>query len=81
MHYVYLLQSKGSGKFYIGSTADLRKRLDSHNKGLNLATKADKPWVLIYYEAYANSRAALIRERKLKHHGKGLSELKKRLNA
>ena len=79
MNYVYLLRSQKSHKFYIGSTADLRKRLSSHNAGQNTATKYDTPWEVVYYEAYPTKADAMRRELKLKHHGKGLAELKKRI--
>ena len=34
MNYPYVLLSGKDGKFYIGSTNDLRQRLNQHNKGL-----------------------------------------------
>ena len=79
MHYVYLLKSKKNGQFYIGSTANLRQRFYQHNHGMSLATKAYVPWELVYYEAFPTKTLALERELKLKHHGRGLVELKKRL--
>ncbi len=79
MYYIYLLRSQKSQKFYIGSTSDLRKRLSSHNSGRNIATKYDTPWRVVYYEVYSTKGDALKREFKLKHHGKGLAELKKRI--
>jgi hypothetical protein len=36
-------------------------------------------WRLIYYEAYLKESDARNRERRLKHHGSGIVELKKRL--
>lgn len=79
MHSVYLIQSETSKQFYIGQTADLKERLLSHNENKNKSTKHKGPWKLIYCEVFAHKTDALIRERKLKNHGKGLSELKKRL--
>ena len=79
MYYVYLLRSDKTGKFYIGSTEDLQKRFHRHNRGTDLATKAGAPWKLVYYEAFPTKTLALRRERKLKHYGRGLVELKKRL--
>jgi predicted GIY-YIG superfamily endonuclease len=46
---------------------------------MSIATKAYIPWELVYYEAFPIKALALERERKLKHHGRGLLELKKRL--
>lgn len=79
MHYVYLLNSKKTGEFYIGSTSNLKNRFYQHNDSQNTSTKYGVPWTLIYYEAFPTKAAALERERKLKTYGKGLSELKKRV--
>ncbi|HLA26188.1 MAG TPA: GIY-YIG nuclease family protein, partial [Patescibacteria group bacterium] len=62
-----------------GSTNDLRKRVSEHNNEKSKSTKRYAPWELIYYEAYKAEDDARIREKKLKHHGKGLAELKKRI--
>lgn len=64
---------------YIGSTNNLKKRVEDHNKGKEFFTKKYKPWSLIYYEAYIEEKFARIREMRLKHHGNGLRQLKKRI--
>lgn len=52
MFYVYVLRStERGGCFYLGSTIDLKRRLQSHNQGENKATKGHQ-WGLVYYEAY-----------------------------
>ena len=79
MYYVYLLRSQKTGNFYIGSTADLKKRFYQHNHGQTSTTRGDNTWKLVYYEAFPAKTLALERERKLKHYGRGLVELKKRL--
>ena len=76
MHYVYLLRSVSDGGFYIGYTANLRKRFAQHAKGTSLATSHRGP--LIYYEAYLNQEDALGRERYLKS-GSGRRFLKAQL--
>ncbi len=79
MFYLYLLRSKEKkSEFYIGYTNNLRERLEQHNSGKSFHTKKYMPWELVYYEAYLSEGLARRRESKLKHHGKGLSELKKR---
>lgn len=40
---VYILQSLKNGRYYIGSTKDLKKRLTEHNQGLVKATKYITP--------------------------------------
>ena len=79
MYYVYLLRSKKYNKIYIGSTNDLRRRFNEHNKGMETSTKKYKPWQLAYYEAYQSEKDARDREKKLKHHGNAIKELKKRI--
>lgn len=66
---------------YIGSTSDLRRRVREHNSGKSRSTKRYMPWELVYYEAYLSEVDAREREKKLKHHGKGLAELKKRIKS
>ncbi len=78
MYYLYLLRSQKNGKFYIGTTSDLKKRFYQHNHAQSIATKASVPWELVYYEAFLTKALALERERKLKRYGRGLVELKKR---
>ena len=78
MHYVYLLRSVSDGGFYIGYTANLRKRFAQHAKGTSLATSHRSPWKLIYYEAYLEQTDALGRERYLKS-GAGRRFLKSQL--
>jgi len=66
MYYVYVLISKEDGQFYVGYTADLKKRLELHNRGKIESTKHRKPFELVYYEASLNKEDALHRERYLK---------------
>ena len=74
MFYVYMLQSPKRNQFYIGYSADLRRRFAEHQK-----LERHKEWKLIYYEAYLNQQDAMARERKLKSYGGALQSLKKRI--
>ena len=65
-HYVYVLQSVNGNHLYIGYSADLKKRFQDHNRGLNISTKPYMPWQLIHYEAYLNEKDAKRREKYLK---------------
>lgn len=78
MFYIYVIKSKKSGKFYTGSTSDLRKRLKQHNEGKSIWTKSKGPWDLIYYEACLDEDDARSREKYLKT-GIGKRYLKNRL--
>jgi len=72
MAYTYLLQHRISQKIYIGSTANLKQRIAQH-------LRKDSSWVLVYYEGYRSEKDAREREKKLKHHGASLANLKRRI--
>ncbi|MBI4433749.1 GIY-YIG nuclease family protein, partial [Candidatus Uhrbacteria bacterium] len=63
MYYVYVLHSAASDRFYVGSTDDLRVRLQTHNRGAVSSTMAYRPWELWYYEAHRTHALALAAER------------------
>ncbi|KKR10108.1 MAG: hypothetical protein UT37_C0005G0002 [Parcubacteria group bacterium GW2011_GWA2_39_18] len=80
MHFVYLLFNTQTGKFYIGETNNIKRRFIEHCSGKNISTKNQHDfWKLVYVEIYKSKKDALIREKKLKSHGSGLVELRKRL--
>lgn len=66
-------------EIYIGSTNDLRRRLQEHNDGKEISTKRYAPWTIFYYEAYLTEKLARLREKRLKHNGNAIRELKKRI--
>jgi putative endonuclease len=78
MHYVYVLRSTTDNGFYIGYSANLRKRFSEHVTGDSFATSHRGPLKLIYYEAYVEQRDALGREKYLKS-GSGRKFLKAQL--
>ena len=81
MFYVYCIQSLGDeSRFYIGSTSDLRRRLEEHNADKNRSTKNHR-WKVVYYEAYMTDKAARLREQKLKQHGNTKQALMQRIKA
>jgi len=63
---VYVLRSVPAGRFYIGMTGDLTRRLHEHNSRNGRWTSGGKPWELIGYETHASGREALAREAFLK---------------
>ena len=79
MHYLYILKSKVNGELYIGSTGNIKKRLEEHNLGKEKATKSYKPWKIVYLEGYFSENDARTREHNLKHFGKVYSQLKRRI--
>ena len=68
-YYVYLLQSKKDGKYYIGHTNDIKKRLQEHKLGLVRSTRNRRPVKLIGYEIFESRNKARWREYQLKKHG------------
>ena len=67
MFYVYLLRSESHpNQTYVGSTADLRKRLAEHNAGKSFHTNKFKPWTLNAYVALPEKHLAENFERHLK---------------
>lgn len=79
MYYVYVLQNANDQSWYIGYSANLKQRIERHNKGDGARTTSrKKDWKLIYYEAYLDEQDAKGRERFLKS-GSGRRFLKKQL--
>ena len=62
-YYVYILQSQKDHKYYIGSTANVEKRVRYHNAGLQKSPKNRIPFVLVYQEELPDKHEALIREK------------------
>lgn len=76
--FVYLLQSQKDGKFYLGWTTDLRRRLDEHNARRVQSTKSRAPFKFIGMEIFPNQTQAKARERTLKHNPNMYKQFKKR---
>ncbi len=64
--YVYVLKSEADRKLYTGYTSDLKKRLESHQRGEVLSTKHRRPLQLIYFEGCINQQDATHGEQYLK---------------
>ena len=53
MYYTYALYSLKSKKLYIGSTGDLKQRIEDHNNGRGgRYTSINRPFKLVFYEAF-----------------------------
>jgi putative endonuclease len=67
VYYVYILQSLKTGKFYIGHTNDLTRRVEEHNTGRGgQYTQQNRPWLLVYSESHPDRSSAIKREQYLK---------------
>ena len=67
MHYfVCILYSEKIDKYYIGSSQNISKRLQSHLSNHIGFTCRAKDWVLVYQESFKEKETALFREKKIK---------------
>ena len=70
MYHLYILQSETTGRYYIGQTDNLDRRLSEHNDSRYTGSKTTKrftgPWTLMYSEAYTTRHEAMSRERQVK---------------
>jgi len=77
---MYVIQNTVSKERYFGTTQNLKERLQAHNNsGKKFTTRNNGKWILVYAEAYRSKEDALLRERRLKVHGRGKLELIKRI--
>lgn len=66
--YVYILKSVKNNDIYVGSTANLEKRITLHNQGKVKSTKAYRPWKLLEYHKHNSRSEAINHEKFLKNH-------------
>jgi putative endonuclease len=66
MFFVYILKSLKDNSYYVGETADIRKRLSEHNNGSAHYSATKRPYILVWYCAFPSKTSALIFERYLK---------------
>jgi putative endonuclease len=67
MYFVYILQSKFTGYYYIGVTNNIIRRFKQHQSGHSRSTRKRGPWWMPYYEIYDTRKEALMREREIKN--------------
>ncbi|NLI89673.1 MAG: GIY-YIG nuclease family protein [Epulopiscium sp.] len=66
MNYVYIVECN-DGTYYTGYTTDIKKRIETHNKGQGAKyTRGRKPVKLKYLESFDNKSDALKREYRIK---------------
>jgi putative endonuclease len=72
-HWVYILQSRSTGRHYCGQTRDLPARLAQHNDPTNDLAKTTKrfqgPWKLVWSEQVATGSEAVQLGRRIKKRG------------
>ena len=66
MYYVYLLESVSNGRYYIGQTQNLERRLEYHNRGKCKYTKGKGPWKILVFKTFKTRSEAMKEEYRLK---------------
>jgi putative endonuclease len=65
--FLYILQSETSGKFYVGSTDNLDRRLSEHLRGHTPSTRGRGPWKLVHTQEFVTLLEARRRELEIKN--------------
>ena len=78
MYFVYVLQIKKSGRYYVGQTQNLAKRLAKHGRGETKSLKNRGEFKIVYVEECLTRSQALRREKQIKRY-KGGNAFKKLL--
>ncbi len=66
MWFVYVVRSEVDGRFYVGMTQNVEKRIKEHNLGKAKSTKGYTPWTLFFFEEIGSRTDAREREKYLK---------------
>ena len=67
-YYLYILESLKDQTYYVGSTNNLKARVERHNQGRVNYTKPKRPWKLVYSEEHPDRSSAARRESDIKAH-------------
>ena len=65
-YYVYVLRSVSSGRYYVGSTRDVQRRLQDHNRSKNKSVRGRGPFEIVFVEEYVSRLDAHRRELQIK---------------
>ncbi len=80
MPYVYFIKSSKDSSVYVGSTENLKKRIQEHNRGKVFSTKGRRPYSLIYFEEYSSISESRKREKELKESRSKKENILKEIN-
>jgi putative endonuclease len=64
--HAYILQSRSTGRYYVGHTENLQKRVFEHNNNRTDSIRNRGHWDLVYSEEFATRSEASQRERQMK---------------
>jgi putative endonuclease len=71
--FVYILQIKKTGHYYIGQTQNLAKRLGKHERGETKSMKNRGEFELVYTEECSSRPEAMRREKEIKRYKGGVA--------
>jgi len=66
LFFVYVLRSQKNGRYYVGCTQDVTRRVAQHDAGMTKSTKAGRPWRLVHAECHPTLSLARRRESQIK---------------
>ena len=66
-YFVYILRSLKNDAYYKGSTDNLERRLQEHNRGTEKSTSRYVPWEIAWFTQKSTRPEAVQLERKLKN--------------
>jgi len=69
MFFSYILQSKKTKRYYIGSTDDVKNRLEEHNTGETVSIRRGIPWKIVHAEQFSTRSEAIRKENQIKARG------------
>ena len=79
MYYVYIVKGLKNGRFYIGFTNNIARRLEDHNRGKSRSVRSKGPFALVHHEIFDQQIDAIRREKQIKSY-KGGEAFKKLLS-
>jgi len=65
-HFVYILESKEHGRFYVGRSDDPERRLQHHNTTSKGFTSRYRPWELAFTQEFSTKEKAIAAEQLIK---------------
>ncbi len=72
-HWVYILQSESTGRYYCGHSKNVEGRVNQHNDPKYRGSRTTKvflgPWKIVWTQECASKSEAVILERKIKNRG------------
>ena len=69
MYSAYVLLSKKTFQYYIGSTDDIENRLREHNSGETKSIRNGIPWNVIHIEQFETRAETVRKEKQIKARG------------